>query len=297
MLQLVVCTMIMAASAAAVTVVMPQPPLARSGWSATAPTPPTEIVSVVLVAKPRNLRTLHELATAVSTPGHPQHKQFLTTEQVNTLTAPLPGDIAAITAWASSVTTGVTVDRQQGIVTIKCTAAEAEALFQTSFRQLTHAATARVVHRATRCSLPGRVAAASAAVFGMHRLPLPPRGGGRGGGGRAVVSVGPPADSPSIPPPVAPDVIDKLYKIDAVHSSGSENARVAVAEFQGQQMDPADLAKFSACLCRPRRRPTRRCTSLWAGAPTRAATGQRRSSMCSTSWWCPPESRPTSTSR
>ncbi len=75
--------------------------------------------------------------------------------------------------------------------------------------------------------------AAVAAVFGLHGLPLPKYA--------PLVSY---SDDPSQPVAVTPDVIATTYKVSGVTPKGGLTNRMAVAEFQGQNEEDADLAKF-----------------------------------------------------
>merc|ERR1711948_236042 len=119
------------------------------------------------------------------------------------------------------------------LVEVSLTASSAAALLKTTFHHAASEATGQSVVRASDYSLPAQVEDAVAAVYGMHGLPLPPRKSIRG-----------PNPFPPEPVNVTPAVIEKVYEIAGVKPSGSMKNKDAVAEFQGQTIEPSDIVKF-----------------------------------------------------
>lgn len=84
------------------------------------------------------------------------------------------------------------------------------------------------VIRAGDYTVPDAVQKHIAAIFGLHGLPLPPRKLLR--------------DDPGSPAHVTPTVLTSTYNISGV--TPKNKTRQAVAEFQGQLMEPSDLSNF-----------------------------------------------------
>jgi tripeptidyl-peptidase-1 len=80
-----------------------------------------------------------------------------------------------------------------------------------------------------------RIAGSIAAMFGVQGLPLPPK--------TALLTTGVEGTTPV---KVTPAVIATAYGVAGVTPSGSATNIQAVAEFQGQNMIPANLKKFFA---------------------------------------------------
>lgn len=83
--------------------------------------------------------------------------------------------------------------------------------------------------RAGDYTVPDAIQKHIAAIFGLHGLPLPPR--------KPLVK-----DDPGAPAHVTPTVLTSTYNISGVTPKGK--TRQAVAEFQGQLMEPSDLSNF-----------------------------------------------------
>jgi len=148
------------------------------------------------------------------------------------LTAPSVAHITAVETWLSE--SNVAFQRVGELVEVKLTGASASTLLRTSFHHVGSDATGQSVVRAEDYFLPEQVEDAVAAVYGLHGLPLPPR--------KAIL--GSPNPFPPQPVNVTPAVIEKVYEVAGVKASGSLKNKFAVAEFQGQTIEPSDIVKF-----------------------------------------------------
>ena len=204
------------------------PVTSGTGWSqlAHAPHPLTE-VSFTIALKQNNAELLKARAVEVNTPHGASYGKFLSSQEVDDLTAPTPAALTTVTAWLRSH--GVPFVARRELLRVTTSVSRAENLLSSTFVRYEDGAGRNIV-RAKTYELPGDVANVVAAVFGLHGLPLPlqPRL----------------AASPEVVK-VTPAVIATTYAIDTpyVNRKGGQN-RQAVAEFQGQRMDKADLVKF-----------------------------------------------------
>ena len=122
--------------------------------------------------KQQNLDELKRIALAVSTPGNPSYGQHLEQAAIDALTAPDAADMSAVTGWLTDANIPHTVHREN--VRVSTTVAAAEALLSTTVFTFTEKASGNTRLRASEYTLPPRVAAATAAVFNLRGLPLPP---------------------------------------------------------------------------------------------------------------------------
>ena len=166
-------------------------------------------------------------ALAVSTPGHVEYGRFLSAKQLDALTAPAPAHVAAVSTWLDAA--GVAYTRQRELVHVSTTVGAASALLSTSFATYTDA-DGRSIVRAAAYSLPTAVDNAVATIFGLHGLPLP--------------SMKPLNAAPGTIAKVTPSVIATTYTMGKPYVNRSGTNRHAVAEFQGQRMDKADLSEM-----------------------------------------------------
>jgi tripeptidyl-peptidase-1 len=188
-------------------------------------------VTLRLSLKQSNLDELYKIASEVSDPQHASYGKYLSNADISKLTAPSAADVAAVEGWLSE--SNVPFNRVGELVEVKLTATSAATLLGTTFHHAASDATGQSVVRASDYSLPAQVEDAVAAVYGMHGLPLPPR--------KPILGPNP---FPPEPVNVTPAVIEKVYEISGVKPSGSMKNKDAVAEFQGQTIEPSDIVKF-----------------------------------------------------
>ena len=206
-------------------------------WQTTGRAAAPDTICVIVALKQRNLEQLPSLVLAVSNPTSPTYGQYLTKGQLDALTAPAPEAFDAVAQWLSAGGTHV-VNIQRSAATVAATlpVAHAEAIFNTKFYSVESVTTGQSKIRAHGAyTVPSSVEAHVDNVLGLHGLPLPPR--------TAIQS---PAARTSTAPKVDPSVIATQYGIAGVTTSGSTTNRQSVAEFQGQTMNPDDLAAFFA---------------------------------------------------
>jgi len=186
-------------------------------------------MTIQLSLQQSNLAELQNVANSVSDPKSPSYGKYLSLADLDTLTAPKASDVAAVENWFSA--SNVPFQRVRELVEVSLTATSAAKMFTTSFHHVANDATGQSVVRAGDYMLPAEVDDAVAAVYGMHGLPLPPR-----------KPIG--ASARQNPVDVTPAVIQKTYNVAGVTPSGSLKNKQAVAEFQGQTIEPSDLVKF-----------------------------------------------------
>eukprot|EP00756_Hemistasia_phaeocysticola_P067191 Hpha_TRINITY_DN9783_c0_g1::TRINITY_DN9783_c0_g1_i2::g.10297::m.10297/K01279/TPP1, CLN2; tripeptidyl-peptidase I len=181
-----------------------------------------------IVIREQNIDTLKNIALEVNTPSSPKYGHFLTQAELDKLTAPTPSDVAVVTDWLSSE--GVDyVFRTPSNVEVSTSVAKASLMLSTLFHEITNHKHGQSVVRAADYFLPSLVHDATAAIFGLHGLPLPPTKALRISStqGAAIVTA---------------DVLASTYNFTGVKGTGSLKNRQAVAAFQGQKMNTQDLA-------------------------------------------------------
>jgi tripeptidyl-peptidase-1 len=194
-------------------------------------------VTFALHVTERNLDKVKEIAIAVSTPGSSTYGEYLDADTLAALTAPEPAHANAVRSWlrdAVPLAHGSTIKEIQGRrFEITLPVADAEALLQTTFRFVINSRTGQRALVAGDYTIPDQIKDATAAVFGLHGLPLPPRD--------HATSDSPPGGIAQ----VTPAVIKAKYGTSAAPTTKkSSGNKQAVAEFQGQTMDPKDLKQF-----------------------------------------------------
>ena len=106
-------------------------------------------------------------------------------------------------------------------VEVSTSIAKASFMLKTRFHTISNRQHGQSVVRAADYSLPSAVHEATAAIFGLHGLPLPPTK-------PLVIS----STQPVQPAKVTPAVLESQYKISGVKTTGNVKNRQAVAEFQ-----------------------------------------------------------------
>jgi tripeptidyl-peptidase-1 len=199
---------------------------AALGWAVGART--VGEVSFSVSVNQQNLDKLRQVVFEVSDPDHVNYGQYLKQAEIDELTAPTASDLNAVTGWLRAAGASFTL---AGTHTAEVTApvAVAEAMLSTTWHTLVNAKTGQSVDRAAGYTVPAEVAGSIAALHSVHGLPLPPK---------ARL-----AARPGTPYKVTPAVITKQYGVSGVTPSAKGNS-MAVAEFQGQFMIPANLVKF-----------------------------------------------------
>ena len=189
------------------------------------------------VVQQENVDKIAEIVRKVSDPQHPEYGNFLSMEEVHSLTAPQEYEFERIEKWA--VIWGLKTKRiSHSSVEITGPISKVENALHTKIVELVNDETGQRVFRAgivTIGSYLYSLAGSSFTFFGLHGLPLPPKQ-------KAVIK----AEQSLFPAKVTPSVIANTYGINKVkiEVSGSERNRQAVAEFQGQYEKDEDLEEF-----------------------------------------------------
>ena len=139
---------------------------------------PHATVTFALHVAERNLDKVKEIAIAVSTPGSSTYGEYLDADTLAALTAPEPAHANAVRSWlrdAVPLAHSSAIKEIQGRrFEITLPVANAEALLQTTFRFVINSRTGQRALIAGDYTIPDQIKDATAAVFGLHGLPLPP---------------------------------------------------------------------------------------------------------------------------
>ena len=103
-----------------------------------------------------------------------RYGDYLTVEEVYALTRPAQESLDAVTSWLASNNISHTVAHDRR-VHAEIPLDVAAGLFNTEFTVLSHDTNDVSLVRAGAYTLPPEVDAATAALFGLHGLPLPPK--------------------------------------------------------------------------------------------------------------------------
>lgn len=214
------------AGVATADVTHPAPDL-PAGWGLLAePVALDHAIELRLSLKQTNLNQVLDIAQQVSNPRSKSYGEYMTSDELASLTAPTAQHRAAVENWL--IGAKITFERVgHNMLEVKASTYELKSLLKTDFYHLSNSETGQQKVQAGTYELPENVDDAIAAVYGMHGFPLPES-----------------APTEKGPAQVTPAVIKKTYGISGVKPSGSEKNRQAVAEFQGQAMRPSDLGTF-----------------------------------------------------
>jgi len=194
-------------------------------------------VTLHLSLQQSRLEELYATARRVSDPGSPAYGQYLTRSEVMALTAPQKTTIDTVERWLNEA--GIRFTRRNELVRATLTASDASDLLHTQFHHVGSKTTAQATTRAGDFSLPKKIHDSISAIYGLHGLPLPPKGGIPSSHQIHPASIGPRKEVN-----VTPALIRHTYNVSGVVASGSLKNRQAVAEFGGQTMGPSDLEEF-----------------------------------------------------
>lgn len=131
-------------------------------------------LTVLLAFRQQNIEKLNSIVSDVSDPHSPIYGNFLSNEEVRSMTAPLRTEIESVTNWAQQASAGGCSMLGSGAV-LQCSmsVARASTMFSTVFQQAVHSKTRQHQVVAGDYTLPFHVASMLHAVFGLHELPLP----------------------------------------------------------------------------------------------------------------------------
>jgi subtilase family serine protease len=184
---------------------------------------------IALKQSEKGMEALRTYAQRVSNPQDALYAKYLSQEEVDSYVLPEKHVAEKVLKWASA--TGCEAKNVRELVHVRCKTLEsAEQLLETKFHMAFSSHTSQSKTRAGDVFIPEEIRSLVQTVYGLHGLPLPPRA-------TPVNDVGSPAN-------VTPAVISSAYQISGVTPSKTSGNKQAVAEFQGQTMDPSDLKTF-----------------------------------------------------
>lgn len=166
---------------------------------------------------------MEKIALDVSNPKSPRYAQYLSAKAIRELTEPTPAAFRTVEEWLEAQG-AFSLERIGNVVRCQMAAANVSKALDTTVAHVENQATGQRAVRATHYTIPASIAPLVSAIFGLHGLPLPPRG--QPGS----------SDSNFNPVDVTPDVINQVYGVSGVSVSRGTKNRQAVAEFQGQLM-------------------------------------------------------------
>lgn len=202
--------------------VHPAPQVSGSGWKqgellSLDESPVSFVISLKESAD--TVAQIKKIALDVSDPSSKNYGNYLSSDELAAITAPSHETLQTVTTWLeeNQITSFVTKGSRVEVTT---THELAQNLFQTRFQTLINSEHNLMVVRAADYALPDAVEAVTAAVFGLHGLPLP--------------SVSPLVHITAgvSPAEVTPAVLTKTYNIGGVTPKSDTKNKQAVAEFQ-----------------------------------------------------------------
>jgi len=222
--------------------------------------PAAQPISFDVVLRPRNQAALNAFTTAVSTPGSPQYRQFLTSAEYASQFGPTPSTIAGVSSRLRSL--GLTVGTAEGsLLPVSGSVTKVGSALHTSFRQyrLASGRTARANVAAPQ--VPTDVASAVQAIVGLDTLTqLTPA--------LSTISapshdlLGPNSPAPALnanltgptacgdaagPPGYTATQVATYYGLNSLYSGGTLGSGVTVAIAELEPYSPTDIAAYQAC--------------------------------------------------
>jgi Pro-kumamolisin, activation domain/ell wall binding domain 2 (CWB2) len=230
------------------------------GAQAQGAAPAAQPVSFDVVLRPRNQAALDAFTTAVSTPGSPQYRQFMTPAEYASQFGPTPATISAVTSRLQSL--GLTVGTAQGsLLPVSGSVTKVGSALHTSFRQyrLTSGRTARANVAAPQ--VPSDVVGAVQAIVGLdtltqltHALPTisaPSQDIVRSNSPAPALNAnlsGPTACGAAAGPPgYTASQLASYYGLTSLYSGGTLGSGVTVAIAELEPFTPSDIASYQTC--------------------------------------------------
>jgi hypothetical protein len=222
--------------------------------------PATQPVSFDVVLRPRNQAALNAFTTAVSTPGSPEYREFLSSAEYASQFGPTPSTIAGVSSRLRSL--GLTVSAVQGsLLPVSGSVTKVGSALHTSFRQyrLASGRTARANVAAPQ--VPSDVVGAVQAIVGLddltqltHALPTisAPSDDVLGSNTPAPALnanlTGPTACGAAVAPPAytAPQVA-AYYGLTSLYSGGTLGSGVTVAIAELEPYTTTDIQAYQTC--------------------------------------------------
>jgi len=193
-------------------------------------------VNFHLALKQRNLEKLESLFWAVSTPGSPQYREFMSISDIQAITAPAAEDVAVVMNWLFAH--GINkedVENYGDSLFVKTKANIAEKLLNTRFHYWQNEETGKsIVRIVDTFAIDAEVAPYVELIAGITEYPIP----------RPSVKRANSADAPNTLVSIAPQSVSTIYKVPA-NAKATGNSSIAVAEWESQFFSPSELQTFA----------------------------------------------------
>jgi subtilase family serine protease len=217
-------------------------------------------VHVTVALEPRNAGQLSSMATAVSTPGSPLFRHYLSVSQFAQRFGASDAQIAAVKS--SLAAAGLRVGNAEAnhlTMSVSGTAAQVEKAFSVSLVQVKLASGRLAYANTTAPTLPSSVASAVQGVLGLNSLfrlqPVGPMAAQRGhvlsrpATHRNIANaVGPqPCAAASGTSGYTADILASMYGFSSLYGAGDLGAGQTVAIFELEPNIPTDIPAFEQC--------------------------------------------------
>ncbi|KAI0294255.1 subtilisin-like protein [Multifurca ochricompacta] len=234
--------------------------LVPSGFVSKGPAPTSQVLKLRLALVQNNIKGLEDALMAVSSPGSPKYRQFLTKEETEAFVAPTPESVDAVTSFLSAHGITATKGSPAGDwLNIDVTVAQADALFDGQFTTFEHTASGTTSVRSLGYSIPASLKGHLDFVHPtitfpqdpnhqpVFSIPIPRRASleARKPGGNITTDAVP----ASCASEVTPACLQALYGIPATMARPTgELNRIGVSGFFQQFPNKADLKSFLTSL-------------------------------------------------
>jgi hypothetical protein len=252
-------------AAQAATVRVGRTPAVPAGARLVGMVPAATRLHVSVTLRPRDPAALTAYARAVSTPGSPSYRRYLTPAQFARRFGATAAQIRAVrrSLRAQGLTPGA-VSRGALSISVVASAGRLERAFSVSLTRMALRNGASAIRASSAPALPARLARAVQSVVGLDTAAAPQpllvraRPGSRGGPGRGslarghVVTGGPqPCAAASAAAPgqqaYTADQIASAYGFSGLYAARDSGAGVTVAVYELEPDDPADIAAYQSC--------------------------------------------------
>jgi len=216
---------------------------------------------LTVVLRPRDPAALAAFARAVSDPGSPEYRDYLTPTQFGARFGATPAQLGAVVSYlrARGLTAGpVPADRLA--VPVSATAGRIERAFRLSFRRLALARGGKATVASAPPALGPGLAGLVQTVVGLSSLPAPHpllaraalRPASRPLAAGHLATGGPQpcpaaAARASADGAYTADQIASAYGLSGLYGAGDQGQGVTIAEYELESYDPQDVAAYQAC--------------------------------------------------
>ncbi len=241
-------------SAIASTAVVGSAPVVPQTAHALGALPSSQQLTFDVVLKSRNQAGLDSFVQAVSTPGSPQYRHFLTSAQFQNTFGPTPQAVASVTAQLRSL--GLHIDQTLGsVMTVSGSTAAVGSALHTSFEQY-RLTSGRVVHaNMSAPQLPVTVAPLVQSVIGLNNLVLPqhapvvprPAPGSLNPNYTGGECFGQDTGASAPYHYYTPQQLASRYGLSPYYSSNDLGSGVTVALFELEPFSSSDISTYKSC--------------------------------------------------